>query len=71
MYEAGNEGYKGFSTAWLKQQNGKQMKRNHLNSIRPENILKYLGRQRNLHNIPRKIPTIQYPMREKFMTNNN
>lgn len=36
--------------------------KNHLNWIRPENTLKYLGRQRNLHNIPRKIPTIQCPM---------
>lgn len=35
-----------------------QMKRNHLNLIRPENTLKYLVRQRNLHNIPHKIQTI-------------
>lgn len=35
--------------------------RNHLNLIRPENTLKYLVRQRNLHNIPHKIQTILEP----------
>lgn len=44
---------------------GRANEKNHLNLIRPENTLKYLGRQRNLHNIPHKIRTIQGPMRVK------